>query len=422
MTTCAEQNEGERKTLRGLPIHLASEDAAPNNRNHHSRSNQDNLNWTDGDKMNERKTEDMVEKHLRDNGYYDVDTDVVVEKQKSDTPRINKLLENASKKGNGAGRPEFLIHSSKYSDFLIVIECKADPKKHISPTLDKYSEFAVDGVLLYASYLSKEYDVLAIAISGEQENALHISHYLHLKREQRAVQYDQAKGIVSFTDYYESYRHSDAKFKQDYAALLDYSRDLNNLLQTKKVTEAERGFLISGILIALQNEAFTQSYRAHRTAKQLAKSLLEIIEYEFENAKLPEDRSADLMQAFSFISHSPALLNDKDFFISLIHDINENINTFVRTYEYYDTIGQFYVEFLRYANNDKGLGIVLTPHHIAELFADIAEINQDSIVFDNCCGTAGLLIAAMEKMVRAAGADKAMATRIRSTQIYGMCQ
>jgi hypothetical protein len=36
---------------------------------------------------------------------------------------------------------------------------------------------------------------------------------------------------------------------------------------------------------------------------------------------------------------------------------------------YYDTIGHFYVEFLRYANNDKGLGIVLTPPHIAELFA-----------------------------------------------------
>ena len=77
----------------------------------------------------------------------------------------------------------------------------------------------------------------------------------------------------------------------------------------------------------------------------------------------------------------------------------------MRTHEYYDTIGQFYVEFLRYANNDKGLGIVLTPHHVAELFAELAEANRDSIVFDNCCGTSGLLIAAMKSMIRDAGPD-----------------
>jgi type I restriction-modification system DNA methylase subunit len=92
----------------------------------------------------------------------------------------------------------------------------------------------------------------------------------------------------------------------------------------------------------------------------------------------------------------------------------------MRTHKFYDTIGQFYVEFLRYANNDKGLGIVLTPYHIAELFADLAEVNKDSIVFDNCCGTAGLLIAAMKEMVRDAGPNKKLKKRIRNKQLYGI--
>jgi len=77
----------------------------------------------------------------------------------------------------------------------------------------------------------------------------------------------------------------------------------------------------------------------------------------------------------------------------------------MRTHKYYDIIDQFYIEFLRYANNDKGLGIVLTPFHIAELFAELADVNRSSVVFDNCCGTAGLLIAAMKAMIRDAGAD-----------------
>jgi type I restriction enzyme M protein len=129
---------------------------------------------------NERKTENIVRKYLARNGYFD-DAEVIVEEQKSDFALIDKLLSNASKKGTGKGYPEFIIRSKAYSDFVVVFECKADPKKHESKNLDKYSEFAVDGVLLYASFLAKEFDVLAIAVSGESEKELRVSQYLHLK-------------------------------------------------------------------------------------------------------------------------------------------------------------------------------------------------------------------------------------------------
>jgi len=260
---------------------------------------------------------------------------------------------------------------------------------------------------------------LAIAVSGQSKAALRISHYFHLRGTDKPVEYREARVIVSLEEYYEALINSDVKFRQDYAALLDYSRNLNNKLQAKKVTEAQRAFLISGILIALQSEAFRQSFIVQRTAKQLATSLLQAIRGEFENARLPQDRSEDLAQAFSFIPRSPAL-RDKEFFVSLIKGIDDNINAFMRTHKFYDTIGQFYIEFLRYANNDKGLGIVLTPHHIAELFADLAEVNKESIVFDNCCGTAGLLITAMKEMVRDAGPSEKLKKRIRNKQIYGI--
>ena len=129
------------------------------------------------------------------------DGNLTVEEQKSDSPRIHKLLKNASKKGQFQGYPEFIIGSKAYSDFLIVIECKADSKKHISKTLDKYSDFAVDGALLYASFLSKEFDVLAIAVSGETEATLRISHYSHLRSEDRAIEF-LADEILPFGDYH----------------------------------------------------------------------------------------------------------------------------------------------------------------------------------------------------------------------------
>ena len=370
--------------------------------------------------MNERKTEDLVENKLRKKGYFDNGSKVIIEKQQSDTARIQKLLSNASKKGGGVGRPEFIIHSSSHSDFLIVIECKASPKHHVSKTLDQYCDYAVDGVLLYASFLSKEFDVLAIGASGQNTAEFRLSHYLHLRGASKAVEFDAATEIVSFEDYYHGFLQSGVKFKQDYDALLDYSKTLNNQLHAKKIKEAQRGFLVSGILIALQDKAFRDSFKSHKTARQLASSLVTAIDAEFENADLAAERRGDLRQAFSFISTSAALTSDKDFFVSLIEGIEKNVDAFMRTHKYYDTVGQFYIEFLRFANNDKGLGIVLTPPHIAELFVGLAGINKHSVVFDNCCGTAGLLIAAMKSMILDAKADSQTHKKIKNEQLFGI--
>jgi type I restriction enzyme M protein len=77
------------------------------------------------------------------------------------------------------------------------------------------------------------------------------------------------------------------------------------------------------------------------------------------------------------------------------------------------------LSFLRYANNDKGLGIVLTPPHITELFADLAQVNDRSVVWDSCCGTGGFLISAMKRMVAASQGDSETVKRVKTTQLFG---
>lgn len=115
---------------------------------------------------NERKTETIVRDH-----FHQFLNLIEIEEQKSDNSKINKLLKTASKTGSGQGFPEFIITYKTNSDLLIVIECKAKITKHESPNKDQYSKYAVDGVLLYSSYLSKDFDVLSIAVSGENKIA-----------------------------------------------------------------------------------------------------------------------------------------------------------------------------------------------------------------------------------------------------------
>jgi|GEM_PF-2173786 len=115
--------------------------------------------------MNEKITEELVRNKFTQYGYYN-DINLIVDEQKSTIPQIDKLLQTASKKGSGKGFPEFIIKSKEINGFVCVVECKADITKHQSKTLNKYSDYAVDGAKLYADYLSKGLDVLFIGVSG----------------------------------------------------------------------------------------------------------------------------------------------------------------------------------------------------------------------------------------------------------------
>jgi len=362
---------------------------------------------------NERKTEIIVRNHF--NKFL---SSIEMEEQKSDNAKIDKLLKSASKKGSGRGYPEFLISYKANSDLLIVIECKADVTKHESKTRDKYSDYAVDGVLLYSSYLSKSFDVLAIAVSGETKRNIKISHFLHLKGERKATEIFDDK-LLSAEDYLNGYLKSPEKFRQDYKTLLDFTKKLNENLHTHKILESQRSLLLSCVLIALENTAFKNSYASHKTPKNLANSLVQTVSNELESANISGDKLNNLNVQFSFIKTDTSLSRKDKVLKELIDEIDENINQFIKTHEYFDVLGQLYIEFLRYANSDKGLGIVLTPPHITELFAELAEVNKNSIAYDNCTGTGGFLISAMKKMIEDAKGDAEKIKEIKAKHLIG---
>jgi hypothetical protein len=363
---------------------------------------------------NEKKTERIVYSHFEESSGI-----IHIEEQASDIAKIKKLLSGASKKGLGEGRPEFIITYNKNADLLIVVECKASVTKHESPSRDKYAEFAVDGVLLYASFLAKEYDVLAIAVSGETKQQLKISHFLHLKGERKPTDIFGDK-LLSAQDYLDGYLKSPEKFRQDYNTLLAFTKTLNEKLHTYKILESQRSLLISCILIALEDEAFRTSYTKKTTPKSLADFLTKTVSEKLEEANISGKKLENLNIQLGFIKTDTSLSTKDKVLKELIDEIDENINQFIKTHEYFDVLGQLYIEFLRYANSDKGLGIVLTPPHITELFAELAQVNKNSIAYDNCTGTGGFLISAMKKMIEDAKGDTQKIAEIKLNQLIGV--
>ena len=118
-------------------------------------------------------------------------------------------MRSASKSGQGGGgSPEFIISSASTPDFLLIVESKADTKDHFSTAIvdvlngnpveessgqyaKRTQRFALDGVLHYAERLAKEFNVIALAVSGETKSFLKISTYLHPKRA------DCAKALIT---------------------------------------------------------------------------------------------------------------------------------------------------------------------------------------------------------------------------------
>lgn len=378
---------------------------------------------------NERKTEDLVSDILRENKkVFDLETGqaVHVEKQKSDNLRIDKLLQHASKKGGGVGRPEFIISFSN-NDVLLVIECKANNNFHKSKTLNKYADYAVDGALLYASFLSKEFTVFAIGVSGENTKEMKIDTFLQVKGEKTARDL-QIQKLYSFADYLDLLKKDKVKEQTDSLELMKYSKTLNQHLRDDfEFEENHRPLIVSGILLALEDESFSSAYVKKQKPIDIADFLLTTIKERLEHDNIGEKKRDTIVQTYDFMRTNTKIINEtnKDgtpntLLKDLVREIEENVRPFLQEYKQYDTIGLFYNEFLRYANGDGGLGIVLTPKHITELFADLAEINKDSVVIDNCCGTGGFLISAMKRMEDEAKGDKEKIKNIHTKQLIGI--
>lgn len=369
---------------------------------------------------NERETEKIVRKKLEKAGISE-EKGFLMEEQKSQNPLIVKLLKNASKSGEGIGKPEFIItNQDSDKDFVVVVECKAEEKYHESKYKNLFKDYAVDGALLYASYLAKEFNVIAIGASGQTENSLKISTYLYPKGASNSVVLCDENNhiiddIISWQRYIERATFDPVLAKTRHSDLMKFSRELHNYMRDyAKVTEAQKPLLVSGILLALMDKGFERAYIEY-DGEDLAEKTFQALKDTINKAQLgdnQESKKRAVINAFSFIEHHPELhkidkKKNESPLLHIIQDLHIHVKPFTKDHYDFDIIGNFYGEFIRYTGGDgKGLGIVLTPKHITDLFADLAKLNKNSVVLDTCCGTGGFLISAMKKMTENVSAEE----------------
>lgn len=386
--------------------------------------------------MSERKTEDIVREHFKRDPLFDV---IKFEEQKSNVSRVKTCLSTASKQGTGKpGYPEFIISIPAFPDDIVIVECKADIARHESSNKDKPIDYAVDGVLHYAKYLVSEFNIIAIAVSGTEDTKIKVSSFYSAKGGSGFSEEDsQLLDIYSYL----------AKFKGESIAqnieseeITKLAIELNRELNDYSIVEYERCTLVSAVLLALQDEAFRNSYQSRSRTQnleprpdRLAQSIVGAIKRVLEENEIDDTRVSTMISEYQTIQNK-ALAKEpqikkkrgssyEDNYV--IRDITQKLETKILPLismggKGYDVLGRFYTEFIRYAGTDQKTGLVLTPKHLTELFCDIVNLGKNDVVFDSCCGTGGFLVSAMKHMISLAGNDEKKKKAIKRDQLVGI--
>lgn len=376
---------------------------------------------------NEREVERYVEDILKDLGYKEINY------QGSNDKNIQRLLKSKSGGKAGRGKPEFTVKLNGISSDLLIIEIKKDAKYHESKNSYKdvfdevdvnnliAKDYAVDGVVHYMASVMKEYNAIGVAVSGSCKDTLKISTFV-TKKGKIARLKNQA--LLSAKDYIKLIHQNDYQ-PNEAIIIANIQKELpilhNELRDMMKLSEQEKPLLISACLLALQEESFVISYKSKTNKEALSSYTLNTIENTLVHTLQVAKDKADMMMAnFSFIRNNPNVIEHLKYILEKVCFLFDEFR-FSETS--YDVIGNFYNEFLKYTGGDKqGLGIVLTPRHITELFCDLAEINVDSVVLDTCTGTGAFLISAMKNMIDKANGNSAIIERIKKSQLIGIEQ
>lgn len=184
--------------------------------------------------------------------------------------------------------------------------------------------------------------------------------------------------------------------RQTAAAIHDY------LYASVKLSDQNKATLVAGIVIALNRSSFASTYKFITDEDEFIESFDGAIKWsvlKYTGLKSGHDA---IYASFDFIKHNENFrktleYNGKTYIaLQLLTEIIENsICRIAKEYPEYDVMGDFYNEFAKYSGADQqALGIVLTPHHVANFMSELLEINENDTILDICCGTGALPIAA----------------------------
>ena len=393
----------------------------------------------------------------------------------------NALLEYASKGGGkGGNRPDakLLLQDSSLNFYPILIEYKgyADKLEKLDtdgnienktaknePNFKNIKEYAVNGAIHYANALlhhTSYTDIIAIGVTGSKDNKGKLQtkigvYYVsksNLGIGQKVSDFSDLSFLKgsNFDEFAKSLKdlnlsHDELeKIKQKREKEIDTSLvKLNNDIYNneKGLGENDRVYLVAASIIAtlgipgrvapLEKSQLKSSPEQGNTDGEI---LMRKIKAFLDCKNIPTDKKDLILRTLSntILAENINKISDgqtqlKRVFCKIVDDLGIYYKIGLTT----DFTGKLFNEMYSWLGftQDKLNDVVLTPSYVATLLllVRLARVNKDSYVWDFATGSAGLLVAAMNEMIKDAKATinspqelKQKELKIKAEQLLGL--
>ena len=183
---------------------------------------------------------------------------------------------------------------------------------------------------------------------------------------------------------------------------------LNKQFQDEHIVrDTERSLFFFGIIIALKDTDFRNTYKTIYTSSKKETTLLlqsSLLNEAIVNAIIRQlgskvnnlSKTYNWQSRFAFIKSIDYPLNK---YKELIQTIEDNIFIPFEKQKNQDVIGIAYKVFLSDAGKVDNKNIIITPNHIRSLMIKLAKLNKNDVVLDTCMGYGGFLIDCMKFMI-----------------------
>ena len=372
--------------------------------------------------------------------------------QESLNPEIDDALNNYFSKngGNGGNRPDakLLLPDKNLEYHPVLIEYKGYQNKLVKldadgnvsnknaqnePDLTAINSYAVNGAVHYANailHYTNYSDVIAIGMTGYKDETGRLQYEIgvyYVSRKnfgigQKVGEYTDFSFLK--TEYFDSFIEKVRRLQLTPAEIerIRERRDLelgkslmelnNDIYQNENVSEQHRVYLVAASIIA--------TLGVPGKVSPLEKS-------ELTSSSEGENRDGDIIlrKIKGFLEQKNLQQSKRDMIVGTLQTIltDDNMNKiengesrlkriFVKTFDklgvYYkigqitDFTGKLFNEMYAWLgySRDQFNDVVLTPSYVATLLARLARVNKDSYVWDFATGSAGLLVAAMNEMLK----------------------
>jgi len=307
-----------------------------------------------------------------------IDGQVYTQQECLDNEEIRKQLINL--------KPEYIIKLSE--DKFYVIEAKpflADLDKALAEAIN-YANAINESDLISAPIVS--------GVAGNDEDGYHVqSAYFH-DGKYKLINYEcetitSLVGAELAKELLEADSADLSELKIDEKQLLKTAEDINETLHLGSINKDERATVMATLLLSMIDDT-KPNYNASPTV------FVKDINNRAEEVLISHNKRDFLKHIeIKLPSKSEAQVKYKNSLVKTIF-LLERINIKAAMNSGTDILGKFYEVFLKYGNNAKDIGIVLTPRHIAKFACEVLNIGHNDLVYDPTCGTGGFLVAAFD--------------------------